>query len=115
MVFNGILRGTFDSEQKFELFEFQTQHYEEYLSYEAIIQSARPMHNWIKDWKNLNPEGGLVSPEMSNKKGKPKPYKAPQVPPPDFGFPPRTKHGLGDAVHQFLEVCRPVPRQRAPR
>lgn len=53
----------------------------------------------------MNPEGGIHSPEMSNKKNKQKAYKSPAVPPPDFGIPPKTKHGLGDSVHGFLEVC----------
>lgn len=75
------------------------------MSYDTIIQSARPLHNWIKDWKNMNPEGGIHSPEMSNKKNKQKAYKSPAIPPPDFGIPPKTKHGLGDSVHGFLEVC----------
>ena len=70
-----------------------------------VIQSIRPLHNWIKDWKNLNPEGGIHSPEMSNKKNKQKAYKSPSVPPPDFGLPGKRKHGLPQGLRSFLEVC----------
>ena len=83
-----------------------TQSHEEYISRDVVIHAARPVHNWIKEWRQLNQQDGTHSPEMSNKK-KSKPYRCPPNPPPDFDLPqPSVKLGMGitHAVHQFLEV-----------
>jgi hypothetical protein len=72
----------------------------------VVIQAARPAHNWVKEWHLLNQQDGKQSPEMS-KKGKARPVKAPQGPPPDLELPdPVVKSGMGitEAVYQFLEV-----------
>ena len=103
---NGTLRAQFDHEQKFELFEFQTHSHDEYISRDLVIQAARPAHNWVKEWKNLNQQDNKQSPEMS-KKGKAKPMKSPPNAPPDIDLPQSTiKTGMGitEAVYQFLEV-----------
>lgn len=106
LIASGVLRAQLDSEHKFELFEFLTTSHEEYISRDVVITSARPVHNWIKEWRQMNQQDGTHSPEMSNKK-KPKPYRCPNNPPPDFDLPqPSVKHGTGvtDAVYEFLEV-----------
>lgn len=102
----GVLRVQFDSEQKFELFEFLTTGHEEYISRRLVIQAARPAHNWVKEWHNLNQQDSKQSPEMS-KKSKPRPAKVPPGPPPDLELPHSSvKSGMGitEAVYQFLEV-----------
>ena len=102
---NGTLRVQFDSEQRFELFEFLTHSHEEYISRRLVIQAARPAHNWVKEWHNLNHDN-KQSPEMS-KKSKARPAKAPPGPPPDLELPHSVvKSGMGitEAVYQFLEV-----------
>lgn len=107
VVATGTLRAQFDSEQKFELFEFLTTSHEEYLSRNMIIQKARPLHNWIKEWKQINQQDGTHSPEMSNKK-KQRALKSPSQPPPDLDIPwPAAKAnvGLTEGVFQFLEVA----------
>jgi len=109
LVATGVLRAQFDSEQKIELFEFATMSHDEYISRDVVIQSARPLHNWNKEWRSLNQQDGTHSPEMSNKKSKPKGFKSPNSAPPEFDLPQSsTKHGWGitHAVHQFLGVCR---------
>jgi hypothetical protein len=106
LIASGLLRAQMDSEHKFELFEFLTTSHEEYISRDVVITSARPVHNWIKEWRQMNQQDGTHSPEMSNKK-KPKPYRCPNNPPPDFDLPqPSVKHGMGviDSVYEFLEV-----------
>ncbi|KAK3314915.1 LIM-domain binding protein-domain-containing protein [Apodospora peruviana] len=106
LVANGTLRAQFDHEQKFELFEFITTDHEEYISRKDVIQAARPAHNWVKEWKNLNQQDNKQSPEMS-KKGKARPMKSPPGPPPDFDLQPSAvKAGMGitEAVFQFLEI-----------
>ena len=111
VVANGNLRAQFDHEQKFELFEFITTSHDEYISRDLVIQAARPAHNWVKDWKNLNQQDNKQSPEMS-KKGKAKPMKSPATAPPDIDLPESTiKTGMGitEAVYQFLEVCDQSP------
>ncbi len=103
----GVLRAQFDSEQKLDLLEFSTTAHEEFISRNEVIQSARPVHNWIKEWRNLNQQDATHSPEMSNKKGKPKPLRSPPQPPPDFDLPypaVKTNMGITEAVYQFLEV-----------
>ncbi|KAK1754328.1 LIM-domain binding protein-domain-containing protein [Echria macrotheca] len=107
LVTRGILRAQFDHEQKIDLFEFTTTAHEEYIARDFVIQSARPVHNWIKEWRSLNQQDGTHSPEMSNKKNKQKPYKCPANPPPDLDLPmppTKTSTGITDAVYQFLEI-----------
>ncbi|KAL1876856.1 hypothetical protein VTK73DRAFT_9086 [Phialemonium thermophilum] len=106
LVATGTLRAQFDSEQKFELFEFLTTSREEYISRRLVIQAAKPAHDWVKEWKNLNSTDGKQSPEMS-KKGKARQMKSPQNPPPDLDLPQSAineKVGITKAVHQFLEM-----------
>jgi hypothetical protein len=106
LVTTGVLRAQFDSEQKVELLEFLTTSYEEYISRDVVIQAARPVHNWMKEWRQLNSQDGTHSPEMSNKK-KAKSFRCPANPPPDFDLPqPDVKQGMctTHAVHQFLEI-----------
>lgn len=71
-----------------------------------MIQAARPSHNWVKEWRSLNPQDPKQSPEM-NKKSKPRPAKAPNGPPPDLELPHsvvKSTMGITEAVYQFLEV-----------
>ncbi len=99
----------FDPEQRFDIFDFETTSHEEYISRRLVIQAARPAHNWVKEWRNLNQQDPKQSPEMS-KKSKPKPNKAPAGAPPDLELPHslvKTNMGITEAVFQFLEV-RPV-------
>lgn len=117
LVANGDLRVQFDSEQKFDLFEFVTTNHEEYISRRLVIQAARPAHNWVKEWHNLNQPDAKQSPEMS-KKGKPRPAKAPPGPPPDLELPHSVvKSGMGitEAVYQFLEVPPTTAPSAAPQ
>jgi hypothetical protein len=54
----------------------------------------------------LNPSDPKQSPEM-NKKGKPRPVKAPNGQPPDLELPHsvvKSSMGITEAVYQFLEV-----------
>lgn len=107
LVANGVLRAQFDAEQKFELFEFQTTKHEEYVSRNLVIHSARPVHNWVKEWRVMNQQDGTHSPEMSNKKTKQRPMKSPANPPPDLDLPyasVKTNMGITEAVYQFLEI-----------
>ncbi len=81
-----------------------------------MIQAARPAHNWVKEWRNLNQPDPKQSPEMS-KKAKPRPAKAPAGPPPDLELPHSfVKSGMGitEAVFQFLEVRLFHPPPPAP-
>lgn len=106
LVANGILRAQFDNEQKLEILEFITTHFDEYMSRTEVIQAARPGHNWVKEWKNLNSTEGKQSPEM-NKKGKARQMKYPAGPPPDLELPPSwllENKGVTAHVNQFLEM-----------
>jgi hypothetical protein len=110
LVAQGILRVQFDSESRFDLFDFQTTAHEEYISRRLVIQAARPAHNWVKEWRSLNQQDPKQSPELT-KKGKPKPSKVPASAPPDFDLPHsplKVGMGITDAVHQFLEVPSPA-------
>lgn len=103
----GTLRVQFDAEQKIELFEFLSRDHEEYVSRTMVIESAKPNHNWIKEWHRTNSQE-TKSPEMS-KKGKARQMKSPQAAPPDLDIPhSAVKHGLGitEQMFQFLEVSR---------
>ena len=109
LVATGHLRVHFDPEQRFDIFDFETTGHEEYISRRLVIQAARPAHNWVKEWRNLNQQDPKQSPEMS-KKSKPKPIKAPAGAPPDLELPhsfEKNGTGITEAVFQFLEV-RPV-------
>ncbi|KAL2018539.1 hypothetical protein VTK56DRAFT_751 [Thermocarpiscus australiensis] len=106
VVTNGVLRVQFDSEQKFDLFEFLTTGHEEYISRRLVIQAARPAHNWVKEWHNLNQQDPKQSPEMS-KKTKQRPAKVPPGPPPDLELPHsvvKSNMGITEAVYQYLEI-----------
>jgi hypothetical protein len=107
VVASGTLRAKFDAEQKFELFEFLSQGFEEYVSRKMVIQGAKAQHEWNKEWQKANSQDNKQSPEMS-KKGKAKPLKSPQSAPPDLDLPQSVvlKSGITNAVNQFLEVRR---------
>ncbi|OTA90065.1 hypothetical protein M434DRAFT_78503 [Hypoxylon sp. CO27-5] len=110
VVATGTLRAQFDSEQKLELLEFITQGHEEYHSRKMVIEAAKPAHNWVKDWLKVNGQDSRLSPEMS-KKGKAKPMKSPQNPPPDIDLPQsavKQNIGITEAVFQFLEIIEVV-------
>lgn len=106
LVANGTLRAQFNAQQKLELLEFVTSSHEEYVSRRQVIDAAKPAHNWIKDWRNVNSDP-KQSPEMT-KKGKGKQLKSPQNHPPDVlvDLPDTAVNskGVTAAVHQFLEV-----------
>jgi transposase-like protein len=107
-VATGTLRAQFDAEQKIELFEFLTTGQEEYVSLKRVIEAAKPTHEWVKEWRNVNTMDGKQSPEMS-KKGKSRQLKSPQKEPPGVLVDLHSavnKQGVTQAVHQFLEVCQ---------
>ncbi|KAI1770573.1 hypothetical protein F4818DRAFT_260424 [Hypoxylon cercidicola] len=109
VVSSGTIRVQFDSEQKLDLLEFITQGHEEYHSRKMVIEAAKPAHNWVKDWLKVNGQDSR-SPEMS-KKGKAKPMKSPQNPPPDIDLPQsavKQNIGITEAVFQFLEIIEVV-------
>ncbi|KAF3344013.1 PTAB protein [Verticillium dahliae] len=108
LVATGTVRAHFDHEQKIELFEFVTSGHEEYISRKSVIESAKPAHNWVKEWHKVNSQDSKTSPEMS-KKGKARPLKSPQNPPPEalVDLPESSvKRGMGvtEEVFQFLEI-----------
>jgi hypothetical protein len=107
LVANGILRAQFDSSQKIELLEFNTTNHEEYVSRALVVEAARPLHEWIKEWTRVNSQpDGKQSPEM-NKKGKARPMKSPQTAPPEIDIPDskvRPNEGITPSVFRFLEV-----------
>ncbi|OLN86198.1 Transcriptional activator ptaB [Colletotrichum chlorophyti] len=112
LVATGTVRAHFDAEQKIELFEFITTHHEEYISRKAAIEAAKPVHNWVKEWHKVNSQDSKASPEMS-KKGKARPMKSPQNPPPEalVDLPESAvKRGMGvtEAVFQFLEIAEVI-------
>ncbi|ROT40227.1 hypothetical protein SODALDRAFT_91385 [Sodiomyces alkalinus F11] len=108
LVATGTVRAHFDNDQKIELFEFITSGHEEYISRRAVIEAAKPAHNWAKEWHRVNSQDTKASPEMS-KKGKARPMKSPQNPPPDalVDLPEsavKKSMGITEAVFQFLEI-----------
>ncbi|GKT86539.1 topoisomerase ii-associated protein pat1 [Colletotrichum tofieldiae] len=112
LVATGTVRAHFDAEQKIELFEFLTSNHEEYISRKAAIEAAKPVHNWVKEWHKVNSQDSKASPEMS-KKGKARPMKSPQNPPPEalVDLPESAvKRGMGvtEAVFQFLEIAEVI-------
>ena len=89
-----------------DVFEFLTASHEEYISRRMVIEAAKPGHNWVKEWNNINSQDNKQSPEFS-KKGKTKALKSPPNPPPDFDLPQsvvKQDSGITEAVSQFLEV-----------
>ncbi|VBB77151.1 Putative protein of unknown function [Podospora comata] len=106
VVADGILRASFDSDQKFELFEFIMTDFEEFVPRSMVIQAARPAHNWVKEWHALNSPDNKQSPEM-NKKNKTKQLKTPAGPPPDLELPDSyvsPGRAVPGHVYQFLEM-----------
>lgn len=107
LVATGTLRAHFDGEQKIELLEFNTSNHEEYLSKSSIIEAARPLHEWVKEWHRVNnPPDSKQSPEMNKKKAKA--MKSPNQPPPSMNIPlanVKSTMGITPSVFQFLEVC----------
>jgi hypothetical protein len=105
LIANGSLRAHFDAEQKIELLEFTTSSHEEYLPRTTVIDAARPLHEWSKEWHKVNSTDAKQSPEMNKKKQKP--LKSPPQPPPDIDL-PRSKvkpnMGITPSVSQFLEA-----------
>lgn len=105
---NGTLKAHFDSNQKIETFEFITTSHEEFIPRKTIIEAARPIHEWTKEWKNMNSPDGKASPELNKKKSKA--LKSPAQPPPEFDLgesgESKIKHTMGitHSVFQFLEV-----------
>lgn len=102
---NGTLRAQFDANQKIELFEFVTNNHEEYLPRSRVLEAARPLHDWQKEWQKVNaPVDGKQSPEMSKKK---RPMKSPPTAPPEIDIPAskvKLNMGITAAVFQYLEV-----------
>ncbi|KAI0859954.1 LIM-domain binding protein-domain-containing protein [Xylaria cubensis] len=106
VIATGQLKAQFDSEQKLDMLEFNTQSHEEYVSRKMVINAARPTHHWAKEWKKVNGQDANASPEMS-KKGKTKTLKSPPNPPPDFVIPHsavKGNMGITESVFQFLEI-----------
>lgn len=92
-----------------ELLEFETNNHEEYLPRTRVVDAARPLHEWQKDWQKINaPPDGKQSPEI-NKKGKARPLKSPPTQPPDIDIPDskvKLNMGITPSVFRFLEVSR---------
>jgi hypothetical protein len=108
VIATGTLRARFDSQQKFEIFEFLTTGYEEFVSRNMVIQAAKPSHEWVKEWHRVNAQDSNQSPEL-NKKIKARPKKSPQSQPPDLDLPGSyvLKSGVPNAVMTRLEVRQP--------
>jgi hypothetical protein len=109
LVANGKLKAQFDANQMIELLEFETNNHEEYLPRTKVVDAARPLHEWQKDWQKINaPADGKQSPEI-NKKGKARPLKSPPSQPPDIDIPDskvKLNMGITPSVFRFLEVSR---------
>ncbi|TVY87574.1 Transcriptional activator, partial [Lachnellula willkommii] len=110
LIANGTLRAHFDAEQKIELLEFVTNSHEEYLPRSRLIEAARPVHDWAKEWHKVNaPPEGKQSPEMNKKKAKA--MKSPPQPPPDIDLPQSkviARSGIPPAVFRFLELAEVI-------
>lgn len=93
--------------QKIELFEFVTTSHEEYMSRASVVEAARPIHEWSKEWRNVNlSPDGKQSPETT-KKGKARQMKSPATAPPEIDIPDskvKTNMGITPSVFRFLEV-----------
>jgi len=115
LIANGTLKAYFDVDQKIELLEFITSSHEEYIPRTRMIEAARPLHEWQKEWHKVNlPPDGKTSPEMNKKKQKP--MKSPPQPPPEIEIPVskvKPSIGITPSVFRFLEVsltfCFDVP------
>lgn len=89
-----------------ESLEFITSSHEEFVPRNQIIKGARPLHEWQKEWHEMNGPANKQSPEM-NKKGKARPMKSPATAPPDFDIPDskvKSSMGIPSSVFRFLEV-----------
>lgn len=110
LVASGTLKAHFDADQKIELLEFVTSSHEEYVPRKQVIQSARPWHEWQKEWNNMNAApDGKQSPEMNKKNTKK--MKSPNHPPPDLDLPEsRVKPNMGitSSVFRFLEFAEVI-------
>lgn len=109
MVASGTLKAHFDADQKIELLEFVTSSHEEYLPRAQVLDAARPLHEWSKEWHKVNTTAdGKQSPEMNKKKARP--MKSPPQPPPEIDIPESkvSKMGITPLVFRFLEVRNPV-------
>lgn len=108
VVSRGNLKVLFDSNHKIETMDFETASNEEYLPRNKVVDAARPLHEWQKEWRQVNaPADGKQSPEIS-KKGKAKPLKSPPNPPPEIDIPEtkvKANMGITPNVFRFLEVC----------
>ncbi|KAE8442046.1 hypothetical protein EG329_003903 [Mollisiaceae sp. DMI_Dod_QoI] len=106
LVASGTLKAHFDAEQKIELLDFVTSSHEEFIPRAQVLDAARPLHEWSKEWRNLNPPAdGKQSPEMNKKKSKP--MKSPAQPPPEIDLPESkvSKMGITPLVFRFLEIA----------
>ncbi|PQE17357.1 Topoisomerase II-associated PAT1 protein [Rutstroemia sp. NJR-2017a BVV2] len=105
LVATGSLRAHLDGDQKIELLEFVTSEHEEYVPRSKVLEAARPLHNWNKEWKILNSGAdGKPSPEMNKKKQKA--MKSPPTAPPEIDIPDtlvNERMGITHAVFRFLE------------
>jgi len=106
LVSTGVLRAQFDPNQKIELLEFVTNNHEEYVPRTRIVEAARPLHEWHKEWHKANPPpDGKQSPEMSKKKARQN--KSPPTAPPEIDIPEskvKGTMGITPSVFRFLEV-----------
>jgi hypothetical protein len=106
LIASGTLKAYFDGEQKIELLEFVTSSHEEYIPRTRILDAARPLHEWQKEWHKVNsPAEGKQSPEMNKKKAKA--MKSPPQPPPEIDLPAskvKPSMGITPSVFRFLEV-----------
>lgn len=106
VVASGTIKAHFDAQQKIELLEFNTSSHEEYLPRTQVVEAARPLHIWSKEWHKANtlPDGKL-SPEINKKK--PKMMKSVTQPPPDIELPVskvKPSMGITHSVFRFLEA-----------
>lgn len=101
-----MLRAQFDANQKIELLEFVTNNHEEYVPRTRMVEAARPLHEWHKEWHKANPlPDGKQSPEMSKKKARPN--KSALTAPPEIDIPEskvKGTMGITPSVFRFLEV-----------
>ncbi|KUJ13152.1 uncharacterized protein LY89DRAFT_699108 [Mollisia scopiformis] len=106
LVASGTLKAHFDADQKIELLEFVTSSHEEYIPRAQVLDAARPLHEWSKEWRKVNaPPDGKQSPEINKKKAKP--MKSPPQPPPEIDLPESlvSKMGITPLVFRFLEIA----------
>lgn len=103
---HGTLRTQFDPNQKIEILEFITSSHEEYVPRTRVIDAARPLHKWAKEWHKANaPVDCKQPPEMSKKVEMP--TKSPRTAPPEIDIPEskvKLNMGITPSVFRFLEV-----------